>query len=59
MSDTPKTPEKGHKYGECNRTACDATNAVWWNKYTQMFYCETCAKRINQLAERPICVRMI
>lgn len=61
MSDSPKMPEKGHKHGECNRTACTNTNALWWNKYTQAFYCEDCALRINRLAEpqAKICVRMI
>lgn len=51
--------EKGRKYAECNRTACTMRPALWWNKYTQAFYCEECALRINRTAEKPICVRMV
>lgn len=58
MSDSPKTPEKGHKNGECNRTACENTPATWWNQYTQAFYCEPCARRINVIAGRQICCGM-
>lgn len=54
------TLEKGHKGGECNRTACTNEPAFYWNKYTQMWYCEACAVRINSYAkpQKDICYRI-
>ncbi len=34
---------------KCNRKACDNTNAQWYNHSTKMFYCESCAAKINEL----------
>lgn len=45
-------PDKGHKGGSCNRTACQAPNAVWYNHSTQAYYCTTCARMLNREAER-------
>lgn len=47
--------EKGSKHGECNRTACENIPADWYNMYTQRWYCEACAKRINAIATHRIC----
>lgn len=58
MTNTPQTPEKGHKGGECNRTACTNRPATWYNRYTQMWYCEDCATKINRLANpNKVCMR--
>lgn len=47
MTDSPKTLEKGHQGGECNRTACENFPATWFNLYTQAWYCQSCARKIN------------
>lgn len=39
--------DKGHKSGECNRTACNQRPATWWNPNTRAFYCAECAQKIN------------
>ena len=33
--------------GECNRTDCENRRAVFWNVWTNGFYCVTCARGIN------------
>lgn len=43
-----KEPKKGEYGGECNRTACKNTNAQWYNKVTEAFYCTKCARMINE-----------
>lgn len=43
-----KEPKKGEHGGECNRTACKNTNAQWYNKVTEAFYCTKCARMINE-----------
>lgn len=45
-------PDKGHKGGSCNRTACQAPNAVWFNHSTRAYYCTPCARMLNREAER-------
>jgi hypothetical protein len=52
-----RSPEKGEKGGECNRTACTTPDARWYNQYTQRWYCDACAKRINQCSTHAICDR--
>lgn len=43
------TPLKGKKHGNCNRTACQKENsAVWYNHGTSKWYCEECAKWLNE-----------
>ena len=32
----------------CNRSACRAESATWWNTSTLAYYCEKCAKGINE-----------
>lgn len=55
--DVKQLPEKGGKGGICNRTACTTCPAEWYNQYTQRWYCETCAKRINAASTHSICDR--
>ena len=40
-------PDKGEFTGACNRTACNNTNAMWYNKSTRKYYCTPCAQAIN------------
>ncbi len=43
------TPLKGKKHGNCNITACQKPNsAVWYNHGTSKWYCEECAKWLNE-----------
>lgn len=44
-------PKKGEKHGECARTACNHTNALWWNRSTERYYCKPCARRIMSYPE--------
>jgi len=39
---------KGVEGGNCNRTACQGPNAVWYNRSTKKFYCRNCALTIQQ-----------
>lgn len=34
--------------GVCNRTACRRVPATWWNRGSRMYYCQSCARKINQ-----------
>jgi hypothetical protein len=43
---TPQ-PEIGTLHGLCNRTACRAPDATWFNKSTRKHYCEECAHVLN------------
>ena len=38
---------KGKKNGNCNRTACQAPGAVFYNKGTRAYYCRRCAEMIQ------------
>lgn len=40
---------KGKLGGRCNRQACLAPGATWWNVVTRAFYCRPCAAMINRL----------
>lgn len=42
--------DKGHFGGSCNRTACQAPNAQWFNTSTRAYYCTPCARDINRWA---------
>lgn len=46
---------KGEFNGECNRTACSNKNAVYYNKGTHAYYCDSCAMKINELCSENIC----
>lgn len=41
-------PDKGQFMGSCNRTACQAPGADWYNRGTFAYYCEQCARLINR-----------
>lgn len=45
--DHPNFLNKGKKGLRCNRTACEHTEAYYWNHVTQAYYCQGCAMRIN------------
>ena len=38
---------KGSYKGFCNRKDCSNPRAVWYNHSTTKYYCEDCAKKIN------------
>jgi len=39
---------KGNFNEECNITSCQKPNsATWFNHSTRKYYCESCAKRLN------------
>lgn len=44
------TELKGKYGGNCNRTACQQPGAVWWNSSTRAFYCQSCARKINEFS---------
>lgn len=48
---------KGKKNGACNRSAClSEHNVIFFNKGTRLYYCDICAKRINEFHEEdPLC----
>lgn len=41
-------PQKGDRGGECNRTVCENENAQWFNHSTRAWYCEDCARQLNE-----------
>lgn len=45
--DQPEKADKGEKGGSCNRHACQKPGAWWFNRSTERFYCEDCARLIN------------
>lgn len=45
---TTLNPDKGLKGGSCNRTACQAPGANWYNYSTQKYYCQRCADDLNR-----------
>lgn len=50
-------PGKGEHNGSCNRTACQAPGANYYNHSTRKYYCEPCAILINN-ANRQDAMRM-
>lgn len=40
-------PDKGLKGGSCNRTACQAPGANYYNHSTEKYYCRRCAEDLN------------
>lgn len=58
LKPNPDPPiEKGHRNGECNRTACINGPAEFYNSHTQRWYCYSCACKINNFAGDEICYR--
>jgi len=47
QTDKPAGQGKGHKGENCNRSACQAPGAYWYNHSTRAYYCKTCADLIN------------
>jgi len=47
MSRPGEKPDKGKMNGSCNRFACQAPGATWYNHSTERYYCERCALDIN------------
>jgi len=43
--------DKGFKNGSCNRTACQAPGASFFNRSTKMYYCADCAGAINSFKD--------
>lgn len=52
QTDKPHGEGKGEKGKNCNREACQAPGAYWYNHSTQRYYCTTCARLINRDSER-------
>lgn len=48
-NEAPDPKLKGVKGGNCNRTACQKPVANWYNHSTRMYYCKSCAMKINRL----------
>jgi len=42
------TPLRGEYGGRCNNALCDCTGADWYNKGSGKYYCDDCARRINE-----------
>jgi hypothetical protein len=57
QTDKPVGTGKGVKGENCNRTACQAPGAYWYNHSTQAYYCGTCADLINSTNRRDTFVR--
>ncbi len=50
--------EKGGRNCVCNRTVCNNTPAIHYNKTMQKYYCTPCARRLNENATHdgiPLC----
>ena len=45
---TENKSDKGFLGGSCNRTACQAPGAIWYNHSTQEHYCYNCAMDLNR-----------
>lgn len=44
---TDQKPNKGLKNGVCNRQACQAEGAIFFNHGTMLYYCGRCAHDLN------------
>lgn len=42
--------QKGKLHGNCNRTACQCPDALYFNTSTRAYYCLPCASKINTWA---------
>lgn len=43
----PNKADKGKEGGSCNRTRCQAPNAVWYNHGSYSWYCQDCKHDIG------------
>jgi hypothetical protein len=63
LASLPELPKKldkdlkGIKNGNCNRSACQKPNAVYFNHSTEKYYCHACAVLIND-ANRADSIRL-
>ncbi len=46
--DQPHKPDKGHRGGSCNRQACQSPPALYFNRGSGSWYCESCAIELNR-----------
>lgn len=49
---------KGEKGGTCNVSACSNTNALYFNKSREKYYCKACADEINWIGGRADCLML-
>ncbi len=54
----PKILLKGDFKGECNRTKCAKSPAIYYNKSTRRCYCIDCAQQINDRTHAEECDRL-
>ena len=68
-NDAPFKPDKGQRNGSCNRRACQDPGAVYYNRGSMSWYCESCARDLNSanfhswrqsgsFDGRPMCIRV-
>ena len=43
---------KGLRGGNCNRTACQKPNAIYYNHSTRKYYCPACAMMLNEYSAK-------
>ena len=55
----PNKPDKGLEDGSCNRTACQAPGATWFNHSTRAWYCRPCAHLINAACRQDQFIRYL
>ena len=41
-------PGKGEFHGPCNNPDCDNAGADWYSRGSYMYYCDACARHINE-----------
>ena len=46
---------KGACGGFCNRSMCENSEAFYYNQYTFMYYCRSCALATNPYGEGVVC----
>jgi hypothetical protein len=53
-------PRRGEYGGRCSNVLCEHTGADWYNRTSGMYYCDECARRINEAClaqgERKLCM---
>jgi hypothetical protein len=58
-----RPPMRGELHGRCNNALCSGVGARWYNIASAQYYCEECARRINQkcrqLGGRELCERHV
>ena len=42
-------PHKGEYGGRCHHVTCSNPGADWYNKSSGKYYCDSCARSINQM----------